>query len=154
MELVTQQEALKIRLPRKDVINADMSRRDFDKGWSAVSAALRFQLIIFLPVYVVWLFLFGTREVIAEHMAMEDMPSRDETLFSDEDTESLDRLLIDERDRQLIGVIEDLHRTKNPDRKTVGIVYGARHMRNITSFLLDRLSYRITASDWVVVFDL
>jgi hypothetical protein len=38
--------------------------------------------------------------------------------------------------------------------KMVGIVYGARHMRNAINFLVNVLDYRVAKADWITVFDL
>ena len=107
-----------------------------------------------MPVYVIYLFLFGTRETIAENIALEDLPSSQEILFQDDDFDKLDALLIDERDRRLIHHIECLHQKSGKDKKIVGVVYGAMHMRNATNFLLQKLNYRIAKAEWVTVFDL
>ncbi len=78
----------------------------------------------------------------------------DEILLQDESFEKLDALLIDERDRKLITHIQNLYDSYQQDKKVVGAVYGARHMRNAISFLLGRLNYRVAGADWVTVFDL
>jgi DNA-binding transcriptional regulator GbsR (MarR family) len=62
--------------------------------------------------------------------------------------------LIDERDRKVIGTIERLLKENGKVKKSVGIVYGAMHMRNITAYLLRKQGYRIVNSEWVTVFDL
>jgi hypothetical protein len=107
-----------------------------------------------MPVYVIYLYLFGTRETIAENIALEDGPSSNEVLLHDDDLDKLDALLIGERDRRLIRNIASLHEANGKDKKIVGIVYGATHMRNVTSFLLHTLKYRIAKAEWVTVFDL
>jgi hypothetical protein len=33
-------------------------------------------------------------------------------------------------------------------------VYGARHMRNTMTFLMQKLNYRVAKAEWVKVFDL
>lgn len=38
--------------------------------------------------------------------------------------------------------------------KSIGIVYGAEHMRSITAYLLKKQGYRITDSEWITVFDI
>jgi hypothetical protein len=38
--------------------------------------------------------------------------------------------------------------------KTVGVIYGARHMRNAVDFLLRNLNYHVAKAEWVTVFDL
>ena len=74
--------------------------------------------------------------------------------MQDDDFDKLDALLIDERDRKLILNIASLNEANGKDKKTVGVVFGAMHMRNVTSFLLHKLKYRIAKAEWVTVFDL
>jgi pheromone shutdown protein TraB len=131
-----------------------MEGRAFDERWSALPLRLRAQLLFLIQLYVLYLFLFGTRETLAENIAVEDLPSSKEILFADEGSEKLDSLLVDERDRRLIDSIAKLHDAGWQDAKTVGVIYGATHMRNVISFLLDRLNYRVAEAEWVTVFDL
>jgi hypothetical protein len=154
MDLVTQQEGMKVGSFRDKLMNADMEASAFDEQWSSLPLALRTQIFFLVPVYVIYLFLFGTRETIAENIAVEDLPSSDEILFHDDDLDKFDVLLIDERDRRLICNIASLAEAKGKDKQIVGIVFGAMHMRNVTSFLLHTLKYRIAKAEWVTVFDL
>ncbi|MCI0664389.1 MAG: TraB/GumN family protein, partial [Acidobacteria bacterium] len=154
MDLVTQRDGMKISSFRDKIINSDMEGRAFDEHWSALPLGLKAQLFLFLPIYVANLFLFGTREKLAEHMATEDLPSSDEILLQDENFEKLDTLLLDERDQRLISHIQMLYDSHQRDRKIVGVVYGALHMRNVIRFLLSGLNYRVAGAEWVTVFDL
>src|SRR5215475_10405238 len=154
MDLVTQQDGMKVSGLRDKIINSDMEGRAFDERWSVLPLGLKAQLFLFLPIYVVNLFLFGTRETLAENMALEDLPSSDEILLQDESFEKFDTLLIDERDRRLITHLKKLHDSQQRDKKIVGVVYGARHMRNAIRFLLGGLKYRVAKAEWVTVFDL
>lgn len=154
MELVTQQEGLEVSRLREKMLNPDMAGRAFDERWSSLPPGLKAQLLFVIPIYVVYLFLFGTREALAENIVVENLPSPEEILFEDENFEKLAALLIDERDRKLIDIIGKLHETDRRGKKTVGVVYGARHMRNVSRFLLGRLRYRIAKAEWVTVFDL
>jgi len=154
MDLVTQKEGMQVSSFREKIKNTDIEGSAFDEHWSALPLKLRALIIFLMPVYVVYLFLFGTRETIAENIAVEDLPSPDEILLQDDDFDKLDALLVDERDRRLIHHIESLHQTNGKDKKVVGVVYGAAHMRNATNFLLRNLNYRIAKAEWVTVFDL
>jgi len=154
MDLVTQQEGMKVSDFREKIVNPDMEGRAFDEHWSSLPLMLKAQIFFLMPVYVVYLFLFGTRETIAEDIALEDLPSSEESLLQNDNFEKMDALLIDKRDRRLMLKIESLYQAEGKDKKTVGIVYGAIHMRNITSFLLGKLNYRIAKAEWVTVFDL
>lgn len=154
MDLVTQQEGIKVSLFREKILNSDLGGQAFDARWTSLPLSLKGRLFVLIPFYVVYLFLFGTRETLAESIALEDFPSSDEILHYDEGFEQLDTFLIDERDRRLIDHIVKLHDTSYQDKKTIGIVYGAMHMRNVTRFLMHKLNYRIAKSEWVTVFDL
>ena len=154
LDFVTQRDGMKISGLRDKIINADMDGRAFDERWSALPLGLRAQLFLLVPFWVGYLFLFGTRERLAKKMAIEDLPSSDEILFRDESFEKLDTLLLDERDRWLITHLQKLYDSHRQDKKIVGVVYGARHMRNIVRFLLGRLNYRVAKAEWVTVFDL
>ena len=63
-------------------------------------------------------------------------------------------LLIDERDRRLITCLKNLYHSKQQDEKIVGVVYGARHMRNAVCFLLGGLNYKVSKAEWITIFDL
>lgn len=154
MDLVTQRDGMKVSGFRDKIINSDMKGREFDERWSSLPLGLRAQLFLFVPIYVVNLFLFGTRESLAENIALEDLPSSDEILLQDESFEKLDTLLVDERDRQLITNLKKLHDSQRQDKKIVGVVYGAMHMRNAIRFLLGGLKYKVAKAEWVTVFDL
>jgi pheromone shutdown protein TraB len=125
-----------------------------DNRWAELPVMFRIQLLLLLPIYVSYLLLFGTRDLIAENIATDDLASRDEILHYDEELGKLDRLIVDERDQVIIRNIDQLYETRGKERKIVGIVYGARHMRNITMHLSEKLGYSITGSEWITVFDL
>ncbi|MBO0725088.1 MAG: hypothetical protein J2P52_05780 [Blastocatellia bacterium] len=97
---------------------------------------------------------FGTRETLAKNMAFEDLPSSDEILLQDESFDKFEALMSDERDRRLITHMQKLYDSHRQDKKIVGVVYGARHMRNIIRFLLGGLNYKVSKAEWVTVFDL
>ncbi len=154
MDLVTQQEALILEDLNQNSINADLKGRDFDRGWALIPITLKIQFAFIIPIFVVYLYLFGTREIIAEHIAVDDLPSRDEIFNYDEQFEKFDKLLIDNRDKRLIDILEGLLKANDKGKKSIGIVYGAMHMRNIMAYLLEKQGYRIADSEWVTVFDL
>lgn len=61
MDLVTQQDALKVTAFREKIINADLTGDAFNASWSSLPLSLRVQLFLLLPIYVLYLLLFGTR---------------------------------------------------------------------------------------------
>ena len=154
MDLITQSEGIKLSTFREKILNTDMAGNIFDEHWSALPLTLRAQLFVAVPLFVVYLFLFGTRNIIAENIAVQDLPSREDILFENEKYEKLDDLLMEKRDRKLLHNIEKLHSEERPEKQIVGVVYGAGHMRNAMSFLSNKLHYTITKAEWVNVFDL
>jgi len=153
MDLVTQQDGMRVESFRAKILNTDIEAAVFDERWSSLPISLRAQLLVLIPIFVVYLFLFGTRETLAESLALDDLPSAEEILADDEDFEPLDSLIIEERDRILLEHVARLENQQNEARQ-IGIVYGARHMRNTVRFLMQKLNYRIAKAEWVKVFDL
>ena len=153
MDLVTQQDGMRVEYFREKILNADIDSAAFDERWSALPMSLRAQLLVLIPVFVVYLFLFGTRETLAENIALDDLPSSEETLLRDEDFEPFDSFIVDERDRRLSEHIARLEEEQQ-EAKLIGIVYGAGHMRSTMRFLMQKLNYRVASSEWVKVFDL
>jgi hypothetical protein len=152
LELVLQSDALKLRDFEQRVINTDIVGRDFDKSWSALPWMTRAILVFGVPIYAIYLLLFGTRAVIAEHLAMDDLPGRDETLHSADFLDPYKALLYEQRDRCLLERISELESTHR-GRTVVAIVYGAGHMRSIIGYF-NQHNYRIADSEWLMVFDL
>jgi hypothetical protein len=151
MDLITQQEGMNLTSLRGKLCNTDMTGRSFEQRWSSLPLALRAQLFLIIPIYAVYLFLFGTRELIAENIALEDLASPEEILNRDDDLETL---LLDERDRKLIDHINKLQATGKQGNQLIGIVYGAGHMRNVTDYLFSQQKYQVAKAEWITVFDL
>ena len=153
MGLVTQRDGMQLESFRAKILSTDIDGAVFDERWSSLPISLRAQLLVLVPIFVVYLFLFGTRETLAENLALDDLPSSEEILSDDEGFAPLDSLIIDERDRILLEHVARLENQQNEARQ-IGIVYGARHMRNTIRFLMQQLNYRIAKAEWVKVFDL
>lgn len=152
-DLVTQ-HALKLSDFGDRVVNTDMEAETFDVNWSSLPLYTRAMLFVFVPFVVVYLYLCGTRSVIAEHLAVDDLPSRDEILSSDEDWDKIDEVIVARRDQVLVERIKQLYEEQRGRKRVVGILYGASHMRAVAGFLLSKLKYRVTKAEWVTVFDL
>lgn len=153
-DLVTQ-HALSLSEFGDRIINTDMDGAVFDANWSSLPLRLRALMFVAVPVLAVYLYLRGTRSFIAEHLAFDDLPSRDEILMSDDgDWDKFEDVLVARRDRVLVDRIGQLDEEQRGQKKVVGILYGAGHMRTVARFLLSELKYRVTKAEWVTVFDL
>jgi hypothetical protein len=154
MDLITQNEGIHLDEFRNKVLNTDMEGSDFDERWDALPIALRVQLFLTVPFFVVYLFIFGTRELLAENLVVEDLPSSEELLDENDSFSRLDSLMVDARDRKLIEHIASINNERSQTSQRIGIVYGAFHMRCVMAFLMQKLNYRVVKADWVKVFDL
>jgi len=154
MDLITQSEGIRVAEFRKEILNVDMEENAFDERWSSLPLTLRAQLFIVVPMFVLYLFLFGTRETLAEHLALDDLPTSEEVLMEGEGLNRLDSLVVDERDRKLIEHITRVNSERSQTSQRIGIVYGAFHMRRVMPFLIEELNYRVVKAEWVKVFDL
>jgi len=154
MELVTQQEALNLSALSEKIVHSDMSGKTFDMHWARLPISLKAQVLLFVPIYAVYLLICGTKNVVAENIAVDDLPSREEILNYDEEFEKLDSLLLDKRDQIIINRIDSIYKESCKKKRVVGVVYGALHMRNILRFLSGKLQYKIVGSEWITVFDL
>jgi len=153
IDLVTQHDGMRVETFRAKILNTDIDGAAFDERWSSLPISLRLQFIVLVPICVVYLFLFGTRETLADYVALDDLPSPEEILSDNENSEAFDSLIINERNRILIEHVTKLEDQQN-GAKQIGIVYGARHMRNTMRFLMQELDYRVAKAEWVKVFDL
>ena len=152
MELITQHEGIKLNEIRTEILNTDIDGNVFDERWSSLPIAARAQIYIFIPLCVLYLFLFGSRRILAEHLAIDDLPSSEEILM--EDDVSWGSLARDERDRKLIEHIEKINEERAQTPQRIGILYGAFHMRAVMAFLMQELDYRVAKAEFVKVFDL
>ena len=151
--LVTQQDGMRVEALRAKILNADIDAGAFDDSWSSLSLWLRAQLFVLIPIWVLYLLLFGTREVLADNLALDDLPSQEEILEEDEDFAPLHTLLIDGRDRILLEQVAKLL-NQNQHARRIAIVFGAEHMRNAMKFLMQSHKYYVAKAEWVTVFDL
>lgn len=154
MDLITQHEGIRLAEFSNEILNTDMEGNAFDERWSTLPITLRVQLFLLVPIFVVYLFIFGTRELLAENLVVEDLPSPEEVLSEDESFSRFDSLMVDERDRKLIEHIANVNNERSQTSQRIGIVYGAFHMRCVMAFLMQKLNYRVVKADWVKVFDL
>ncbi|MFE2543634.1 hypothetical protein [Actinacidiphila glaucinigra] len=132
------------------VICPDMSGAEFDDRWRRLPLRERAALAALVPAYVAGMRLLGTRRFLARYMQLEDLPG------DDEETELwTDDLVLHQRDRLLIDALTRLHhaRAGRTEPFTAGILYGAAHMRAVTTALMD-LGYRPAGSQWLTVFSL
>jgi hypothetical protein len=142
---------------REKIVGSDLSEPEFDGAWREMPLHERLLLRLAVPVYVAYMRLVGTKEFLASQLALDDLPSRDEVLAYGGGFEALDRLVTNDRERRLLQHLERLHQQYGQcpgQPMTVGVLWGARHMRAVTRYLMGTLKYRVVGAEWLTVFPL
>lgn len=135
------------------LIHADVEGEAFEERWWKIATWLRFLLPIAAPIYGLYMRYFGTRAAIARGLRFDLRKSRRE-LLADSDEREITNVLVDWRDKRLIEAIEEQRlKPENADR-TIGILFGAGHMRAVIRHLMRNHKYRVTNAEWVMVFGL
>lgn len=134
----------------KRIVIPDISTEDFEAGWQRIPLWTRAAVMVAVPVYGVWLAMFGTRRWIGKHAALEDLKTDAETLAAMSDG-GLDALLLDSRDKLLVEELLRIHAEHCDEPLTVAVVYGAEHMRAVTRALNAAHRYRARDAQWVTV---
>jgi hypothetical protein len=116
-----------------------------DESW-----LLRYSLLVFAPLYGLWLLVVGPRRMFTgtDH-TLDDLPSPTEEMLREHPFGSLDDLLLDARDRALCEALLAL--VEEDREQAVGICWGAAHVRAVMSLLKSQLGYRIVDATWVSV---
>ena len=92
---------------RAEVINADLSGAEFEQVWRELPIWQRWMLAFAAPLWGLRMRWFGTREMIAGRLGMDDAMSRDELLRWCPESALLDRVLLDRRDARLIEILSE-----------------------------------------------
>ena len=62
------------------------------------------------------------------------------------------KVVMTARNAELLGYIRAFEAVHPRDPMSMAIVYGARHMRAVTSLLISELRYRVVEAEWATVF--
>jgi hypothetical protein len=146
-DLVPQGRALDLSSLDGRIVCPDLSAREFAHGWRRVAWHLRALVLVGAPFVGLWMAVVGPRRVIARHrLTVDDEISLEEY----EATSAFEGAFEGPRDRALC---DELIRLANSGAaQTVGVCWGAVHMRAVTATLLGELGYRIVDADWLTVF--
>ena len=152
LDLVTQ-HSMDLSRVRHKMVGTDVTGKEFEERWDRVPWWFRALLALVIPVYVAYLWLYGTRAFLARRLELNDLPSRDEVLQAGEELEAMDEAIMGSRDRRLLEHVEGAARNWTADGpKVVGVVWWAHHMRAVTRLLLWKLKYRVVSAEWVTAF--
>lgn len=136
---------------RAAIIDADLSRDEFEQHWRNVPLHLRSFLYIAAPAYGLYHRWFGSRGALAKGHALDDLPSRDETLGWTPEFASVDEAIVAARDKRLVEIMGDYLDAARSEPRRLAIVYGAQHMRAVIKELTRR-GFHCADSAWMLIF--
>jgi len=148
--LVDQGQGLDLGGLEGRIIRPDLTAAQFASGWRKVSRWIRWLFLAAAPVLGVWLAIAGPRRVLGRDLGMDDLPTREEEEMSDA-LPGLDEAFLGDRDLALCGELERLA-ADTGTAATVGVCWGAAHMRAVIALLWSRLGYRVTEATWITIF--
>lgn len=148
--LVGQAEGLDLSDLSDRFVRPDLTAAQFAHGWRGVKRGLRWMVLLGAPVVGLWVAIVGPRRALGD-MTLDDLPTQKQEELA-EYGESLDTLIIDERDRPLGEALIALAADQDQPC-TVGVCWGAEHVRAVVTVLVGHLGYRIGNGTWITVFD-
>lgn len=133
------------------VINPDITGTDLDQRWRRISLSERIYFGAVDPLFWSYLRWFGSRELLARYLQLDD-----DILNVEEPSpfKLIVELLEDHRDKLLCQALTGIHHSHREDPINVAVVYGARHVRPVASYLRARHGYVVSSGDWMTIFTL
>jgi hypothetical protein len=147
--LVDQGRALDLASLDADMVRPDLTAREFGVGWRGVRLWLRITVYLAAPLVGIWMAIAGPRRVLSHRLTVDDEISLEQFEAMQG---GLSEALLDGRDRHLCEELVRLAGTDGPTIRTVGVCWGAAHMRAVTETLHTKLGYRVVDAHWVIVF--
>jgi len=135
------------------VVQADLSRHEFDVEWKRIPLWIRALVNLMVPFVALALRWSGTRESLAATAELEDRKSQREILGWNPAVGALSRTILDVRDQRLLERLAAILAEPADEGRSVAIVYGAAHMRAVLKELRRR-GFQVVDSGWFGIFDL
>jgi hypothetical protein len=149
--LITQSQGLSMKNLRSMLLHADVDAKEFGIAWARIPWYWRLGILTVAPLFGVIRYLTATRESIGKHLSLEDVPSRNDTDRGD-GPPGLEHALGASRDTKLIAALE-AQLASAGRAKSVGVLYGAAHMKAVTDLLIVKYGFRVIAAEWLEVID-
>jgi hypothetical protein len=132
------------------LVHADLDAAEFERRWRELPWVQRWLMPLLSLAMGLALRFFGTRERIAARLDMDLLPSRQDVLGDHEARQ----VILDSRDAHLLEAIDAQLSARHGTVCTIGVLYGAGHMRAVIRHLTDAHGFSVGSGEWVVVFDL
>ena len=151
--LVTQSEHFNLRELKHKLTHTDYDIESGEEAWNELGLKEKLKLNLIDPIK---LFIFHqgiSRKILAKNF----MTSREEAYLAYgpiEDEEGTSRnFIMNEREQIIFKTIRERIESESDLDKTIGIIYGAGHMKSIARFLIDKYNYVPRNGKFMKVFD-
>lgn len=131
------------------LVAPDMSGEELEEGWRGLPWQIRVGAWIGVPVMTVTEFFNGRRSLLSPDVEVNDLPTAEEELQSEE-FDRFDELLLHRRDNRVLVSLAEVVRDRGKEEIDVAVVYGAAHVPGILRGLY-RFGYRVVSADWLMV---
>jgi hypothetical protein len=148
--LVDQRQGMNLDGIRSRLVTPDATGAEFAASWQHVSPGTRWLVYLLAPVFGVYLAIAGPRAVLGAEIALDDLPSRDDSLAPQQIQAVLDAVT-DDRDLKLWEALWAAA-DSGFGVDSVGVCYGAGHVAAAVKFLRSELGYRISDARWVAAW--
>ena len=151
--LVTQSEYFKLKTLNKQLTHTDFNVVSGKKSWEHLKLYEKLKLSILDPIQL-FIFQLGlTREILAKHY----MTGANDAYLAygpiEDESGTATNFLMNEREQIIFNKIKTRMETEANQKKTIGIVYGAGHMKSIARYLIDQYNYVPRNGIFVKVFN-
>lgn len=136
---------------KERLVHADMEDDCFDEEWAKIPMMQRLLIGLFSPFVGLYLRYLGTRRMLAKHLSIDILETREELLH--DDFKSFDELILHKRDMILTKAIDDCIASHSSGTSRIGILYGAAHMCAAIRHLIEAHEYHPEDSEWIEVFE-
>ena len=98
LDLVSQERGLELRELQTKLVHTDLTRKEFDEHWDRLPIGERLFYALFVPLVLGYMLLVGPQRVLARHLQVDDLATRDEVLMAGGPFEKSDDLIVNRRD--------------------------------------------------------
>jgi hypothetical protein len=139
---------------RARIVQADLDAEEFGMAWSRIPLWMRAALYVAGLIVGLDRRWFGSREKLAEGLALDDAESREEILNWSPETGWLDRAILHARDERLLDRLNEQLSNEPEKDATIAVVYGALHMRAVLRELINVRGFTCTDAQWMPIFNI
>lgn len=141
VNLVTQNDYLKLDSLSKKLIHADYTKETSKKAWKTLRFKEKLKWHVLFPLQLLYDSFTLTRKKLAKGF----MHSREELYLAfgprPDEPGTISNYVMNTREQIIFKTIDDKMELDSDKEKLIGILYGAGHMNTICRYLIDRLNY-------------